>query len=89
MKTLSKKRLANRGRWDCGCERFNFGQEGRINVSYANEKVILKKKISVGVLRHDMTTTARTRNDFDKVRTPLPNVCTIIDDNYHGCITGK
>jgi len=32
---------------------------------------------------------ARTWDDLDKVRTPLPNICTIIDDNYHRCIAGK
>jgi hypothetical protein len=89
MKILSKKRLAKRWRWDCGRKKLDFRQEGRINISYANEKIVLRKKVSPWVLSDDRTTTARTWDNFDKIWTPLPNVCTIINDNNHGCITGK
>jgi hypothetical protein len=48
MKILSKKRLAKRWRWNCGRKKFDFRKEGRIDISYANEKIVLRKKISEG-----------------------------------------
>ena len=30
-----------------------------------------------------------TGNNFDEIGTPFPHVCSVIDNNDHGCITGK
>ena len=74
-------------------ERLEFGEEGGVDVADADEEVDCTIRRHASHLKGQnkekvrRRMTRRTWYDLDEVRTPLPDVRAVVDDDHHRLVT--